>query len=292
MARDISIGSQSFEDIRTRGYFYVDKTGFVRDWWLSGDPVTLICRPRRSGKTLALQTVECLLSTRYAGRGEEIFGGLAAWEDPAMRAVQGTIPVAALSFARCKGATLDDCLASVRQVIRVAVDSHRYLRDSSAMTTDDLAFLSRVSDDMDAPTATSCLGQLCRMLEAHHHVKPVVLLDEYDCPMQEAWTGGFWDEMVAFMRALMNATFKTNPSLGRGLITGATCVSRESVFSDLNNLSVVTTSTPLYQTAFGFTQDEVDAALGEFDLTDECQGVRDWYDGFVFGGVEDIYNLW
>ena len=292
MARDISIGSQSFEDMRTCGFFYVDKTYFVRDWWHAGDPVTLICRPRRFGKTLALQTVECLLSTQYAGRGEELFGGLAAWDDPEMRGVQGTVPVIALSFARCKGATLDDCLASIRQVIRVAVYDHRYLRDSPAMTADDLALLARVSDDMDTPTATSCIGQLCRMLEAHHHVRPVVLLDEYDCPMQEAWAGGFWDDMVAFMRVFMNATFKTNPSLGRGLITGVTRVSRESVFSDLNNLSVVTTSTPLYQTAFGFTQDEVDASLDEFGLGGERQGVREWYDGFVFDGIEDIYNPW
>ena len=292
MARTISIGAQGYEDLRANGYFYVDKTGFVRDWWLGGDSVTLVCRPRRFGKTLNLDTVRCFLSSEFAGRGEELFGGLDVWADPAMRGLQGTVPVVALSFAKVKGATLDETLAGLRRIIRVAVDAHDYLRRSDVLTEEDRAFLARVSDDMPAEVAVDAINQLCSMLLRHHGVAPVVLLDEYDAPMECAWTHGYWDGASSFLRQLMNATFKTNPAIGRGLITGVTRVSRESIFSDLNNLEVVTTSTPKYQTSFGFTQGEVDAALTEYGLAAKHDAVRDWYDGFVFDGHEHIYNPW
>ena len=298
MARTISIGAQGFEDIRANGDFYVDKTEFVRDWWLTRDVVTLLCRPRRFGKTLNLDTVRCFLSTEYAGRGEELFGGLDVWEGGAedergrMRALQGAVPVVAMSFARVKGATYAETLDGLRQVIRGAVRAHDYLRESPAVTGDDRAFLDRVSDDMPVSVAASAVNQLCSMLRAHWGVAPVVLLDEYDAPMEAAWVCGYWDEASGFMRQLMNATFKTNPAMGRALITGVTRVSRESIFSDLNNLSVVTASTPLYQTCFGFTQAEVDAALEEYGLVELREEVARWYDGFVFDGHAHIYNPW
>ena len=292
MTRAINLGAQGYVDMRTHGDFYVDKTGFVRDWWLARDVATLICRPRRFGKTLNLDTVRCFFSMEFAGRGEELFSGLEVWEDPNMRALQGTVPVVAMSFAKCKGATLEESLASIRRVIRMAVDSHDYLRSSSALSDSDRVFLAQISDDMPNTITSDAINQLCSMLRKHWGVCPVVLLDEYDAPMERAWLGGFWDEASDFMRQLMNATFKTNPDLGRGLITGVTCVGRESIFSDLNNLNVVTTSTPLYQTSFGFTQDEVDAALGEYGFADKRQTVCDWYDGSVFGGVSHIYNPW
>ena len=292
MARTISIGAQGYEGLRANGYFYVDKTGFVRDWWRAGDAVTLICRPRRFGKTLNLDTVRCFLSAEFAGRGEELFDGLEVWGDPGMRALQGTVPVVALSFAGVKEQGLGAALASIKRVVRLAVDSHGYLRESPALSDGDRAFLARVADDMPADVATSALNQLCSVLRKHWGVAPVVLLDEYDTPMQEAWVGGYWDELVSFQRALFNATFKTNPALGRALITGVTRVSRESIFSDLNNLEVVTSSAPKYQTAFGFTQAEVDASLEEYGLAQERDDVASWYDGFSFGGVAHVYNPW
>ena len=298
MARTISIGAQGFEDLRANGDFYVDKTGFVRDWWCSRDAVTLVCRPRRFGKTLNLDTVRCFLSREFAGRGEELFGGLDVWEGgtdgqrETMRALQGTVPVVALSFANVKQRTWEDCLAMMRQIIRVAADAHAYLAESPAVPEADRAFLARVSDDMDEVTAVTCVQQLCSMLRRHWGVAPVVLLDEYDAPMESAWVGGFWDEASGFMRSLMNSTFKTNPALGRGLITDVTRVSRESIFSDLNNLEVLTVSSGKYQTSFGFTQDEMDSALGEYGLAGRRDEVREWYDGFTFGGVGHVYNPW
>ena len=292
MARTVAIGVQDFGTIREGGYFYVDKTGFVRDWWFAGDAVTLVCRPRRFGKTLALSTAEHFLSTRFAGRGPELFGGLEVWRDPAMRELQGTVPVVMVSFAKSKGATLEATKASMRRVLREAVEAHGYLRESPAITGGDRAFLARVSDDMDDAVAVDCLGQLCSMLLKHHGVRPVVLLDEYDAPMQEAWLRGYWDGMSDFVRGLFNAAFKTNPALGRALITGIARVASESIFSDMNNPKVVTTTSARYETAFGFTQAEVDAALAEFGYGADRGDVREWYDGFTFGDVRDVYNPW
>lgn len=292
MARTVAIGVQDFETLRKVGAFYVDKTGFVRDWWRANDSVTLVCRPRRFGKTLALSTAECFLSTRFAGRGPELFGGLDVWDDPDMRALQGTVPVVALSFADVKERSLESALAGMKRTLRSAVEAHGYLRESASLGEGDHAFLAAVSDKMDDETAANCLKQLCSMLEKHHGVRPVVLLDEYDTPMQEAWLSGYWDGMSAFVRSLFNSTFKTNPALGRALMTGVTRVASESIFSDLNNLRVVTTTTPMYETAFGFTQGEVDAALAEFGFMGEREDVRRYYDGFTFGDVADIYNPW
>lgn len=290
--REVSIGAQGFEEMRKCNAFYVDKTAFIPAWWRSLDQITLICRPRRFGKTLALDTVRCFLSLDFTGRGQELFGGLNVWRDEGMRSLQGTVPVVFLSFAACKAPTLEGALASMKQVIRVVVRKHDYLLESTTLNEDDRALLSRVSDDMNDVTAVTCVGQLCSMLERHWGTKPVVLLDEYDAPMQEAWSSDYWDGMSFFVRQLFNATFKTNPSLGRGLITGITRVASESIFSDLNNPLVVTTVTKKYETAFGFTEAEVATALEEYGIADHLQEVRGWYDGFVFGGQTGIYNPW
>lgn len=298
MARTISIGAQGYEDIRANGDFYVDKTEFIRDWWCARDQVTLVCRPRRFGKTLNLDTVRCFLSTEFAGRGEELFEGLDVWEGgklaqrDVMRALQGTVPVVFVSFARVKQQNFDDMLARIERLMVTAIGGHAYLCDWDGLTDGDRKALSTVRLGMGAEVCSNVLNLLCDLLYRYWGTKPVVLLDEYDAPMQEAWTGGFWDEASAFMRDLMNSTFKTNPALGRALITGVTRVSRESIFSDLNNLEVITTSSPKYQTAFGFTQDEVDAALDEYGLARKRDEVRRWYDGFVFDGVADIYSPW
>ncbi len=292
MARTISIGAQWFEPLRTSGCFYVDKTGFVRDWWRARDQVTLVCRPRRFGKTLNLDTVRCFLSTDFAGRGEELFGGLEVWDDAAMRALQGTVPVVALSFARVKQGGFPEMLRRINALMVDAVRAHAYLRDWDGLDGYDRTALDAVRLDMDAVTCTGVPNMLCGLLRRYWGVAPVVLLDEYDAPMERAWTVGFWDEASDFMRDLMNSTFKTNPALGRGLITGVTRVSRESIFSDLNNLRVITASSPAYQAAFGFTQAEVDEALAEYGLADRRDAVREWYDGFVFDGVAHIYNPW
>ena len=292
MARTVSIGAQAFDRLRDKGYFYVDKTAFVCDWWQAGDPVTLICRPRRFGKTLNLDTVRCFLSADYAGRGERLFGGLEVWEDAAMRSLQGTVPVVSMSFARVKQGDFDSMLTRINRIVSRATLQHAYLLDWEGTNDEERAALAAISPGMDAETCADAPNLLCGLLRRYHDVAPVVLLDEYDAPMERAWAGGFWDQAADFMRDLMNSMFKDNACLGRGLITGVTRVARESIFSDLNNLEVVTTSSSKYRTAFGFTQAEVDAALAEYGLEDLVGEVRRWYDGFTFGGASGVYNPW
>ncbi|MGN0076424.1 MAG: AAA family ATPase [Parafannyhessea sp.] len=288
--RAISIGNQSFADLRGAGGFYIDKTDFIRRWWDSLDVVTLVARPRRFGKTLTLSMVECFLSTAYAGRAD-LFEGLSVWGDPRFRGLQGTVPVVSLSFAGVKKTTFGGMVSEVTRLLRLALRKHGYLRESPALTPAERGEFAQLCDSMGESEAPTSLNALCGLLEAHWGVKPVVLLDEYDTPMELAWEHGFWDDAVDFVRDLFNNTFKTNASLGRALITGLTRVSRESIFSDLNNLKVVTTTTPLYEDCFGFTEAEVFGAMRDRGMPD-TEGVKRWYDGFVFGGVADIYNPW
>ena len=137
-----------------------------------------------------------------------------------------------------------------------------------------------------------CIKDLSGYLYRYYEKKVIILLDEFDTPMQEAYIHGYWNEFTAFIRSLFNAAFKTNPYLNRAMMTGITRVSKESIFSDLNNLKVVTTTSEEYATCFGFTQEEVFAALEEFQLADQKDAVKQWYDGFTFGSQQDIYNPW
>ena len=147
-----------------------------------------------------------------------------------------------------------------------------------------------VNADMDDVYAEKSLNRLCNYLSRYYGKNVIILLDEYDTPMQEAYLGGYWDEFMQFIRSLFNAAFKTNPYLERAVMTGVTRVSKESIFSDLNNLMVVTTTSNQYSTCFGFTEDEVFGALEEMGLAEEKGRVKDWYDGFAFGKDKDIYK--
>lgn len=292
MARTIGIGVQSFEKIRERNYFYIDKTDFIREWWESGDDVTLINRPRRFGKTLNMSMLEMFFSVDYADRGD-LFEGLSIWEKEEYRNIQGTYPVISLSFARVKETNYEDTRNKICEIIRNLFIAHSYLKDSAVMTDADKAFFDRIlSVEVRNTDITSSLYQLSDYLYRYYGKRVIILLDEYDTPMQEAYVDGYWDELAAFTRNLFNSTFKTNPWLERGIMTGITRVSKESIFSDLNNLKVVTTTSNEYATAFGFTENEVFDALEEFGLSDEKMKVKYWYDGFIFGDYKDIYNPW
>ena len=292
MARTIGIGVQSFEKIRERNYFYIDKTDFIREWWESGDDVTLINRPRRFGKTLNMSMLEMFFSVDYADRGD-LFEGLSIWAKEEYRNIQGTYPVISLSFARVKETNYEDTRNKICEIIRNLFIAHSYLKDSAVMTDADKAFFDRIlSVEVRNTDITSSLYQLSDYLYRYYGKRVIILLDEYDTPMQEAYVDGYWDELAAFTRNLFNSTFKTNPWLERGIMTGITRVSKESIFSDLNNLKVVTTTSNEYATAFGFTESEVFDALEEFGLSDEKMKVKYWYDGFIFGDYKDIYNPW
>ena len=292
MARTVAIGLQNFEDVRKGNYFYVDKTLFIKEWWESGDGVTLIARPRRFGKTLNMSMLEQFFSIDYAKRGE-LFEGLSIWKEEKYRSLQGTYPVIFLSFATLKETNYENTYEKICTLLQKLYVKFSFVKKSDALAEADKMYYDRVlMGRMSQMDATLALHQLSDFLYRYYGKKVIILLDEYDTPMQEAYVNGYWEELVAFTRSLFNATFKTNPWLERGLMTGITRVSKESIFSDLNNLKVVTTTSEEYATAFGFTEEEVFTALEECGLAEEKQEVKQWYDGFIFGQHKDIYNPW
>lgn len=291
MPRTVGIGHQNFEMIRNMGCFYVDKTHFIKEWWENQDAVTLIARPRRFGKTLNMSMLEQFLSIEYAGRGD-LFEGLSVWEEEAYRELQGTFPVIFLSFAGVKETSFSNTRKKICQIIKNLYNRYDFLLESSCLNEDEKEAYGKVSAEMEEYIASDSLKCLSDYLSRYYGKKTVVLLDEYDTPLQEAYVHGYWKELAAFTRNLFNATFKTNPYLERAVMMGITRVSKESIFSDLNNLQVVTTTSDLYADSFGFTQEEVWEALEEYGLSDQKEKVKSWYDGFTFGRRTDIYNPW
>ena len=292
MAKTVAIGVQNYSDLIENKYFYVDKTSFIKEWWESGDSVTLITRPRRFGKTLNMNMLECFFSNKYEGRGD-LFEGLEIWKDEKYRQIQGTYPVIFLSFANVKYTDIRPTKKTINGLLFEIYIKNRKLMEADCFSDDDRTLFKQVNEDMEDSVAAQSIRRLCEWLHRYYGKKCIVILDEYDTPMQEAYVNGFWDELVAYTRALFNNTFKTNPSLERGIMTGITRVSKESIFSDLNNLNVVTTTSDEYATSFGFTEDEVFAAMDEQGIPEiEKENVKFWYDGFTFGTVSDIYNPW
>lgn len=292
MARTVGIGIQDFEKVRENNYFYVDKTSFIKEWWESGDDVTLITRPRRFGKTLNMSMVETFFSSDYAERGD-LFEGLSIWTEEKYQKLQGTYPVISLSFARVKETNYEDTRERICQIIRNLYIKFSFLKDSGVLEKADKAYYERIlADTVSNADLTAAVYQISGYLYRYYGKKVIILLDEYDTPMQEAYVDGYWDELVSLTRSLFNSAFKTNPWLERAIMTGITRVSRESVFSDLNNLKVVTTTSQEYAQSFGFTEREVFLALEEYGLAEKRREVKRWYDGFIFGNQKDIYNPW
>lgn len=291
MAGNVAIGVQDFGDLIRKGCFYVDKTLFIKEWWESNDSVTLINRPRRFGKTLNMSMLEHFFSVKYAGQGE-LFENLAIWKEEPYRQLQGTYPVISLSFANIKEGDFQKTRTKICQILSNLYIKHDFLLSSGVLHEKDIEYFGRISKDMDDCDATLALYQLSDYLYRYHGKKVIILLDEYDTPMQEAFVRGYWDELVEFTRGLFNAGFKTNQWLERAVMTGITRVSKESVFSDLNNLKVITTTSDEYATSFGFTEPEVFSALERYGLAHEKENVKRWYDGFIFGKHKDIYNPW
>lgn len=291
MARTVGIGIQSFEKLIMENSFYIDKTDFIRQWWENRDDVTLITRPRRFGKTLNMNMLERFLSIEYAGQGE-IFEGLSIWKDEKYRNLQGTYPVIFLSFAGIKSSSFAEAKKGLFYLLEKLYNRYEFLLKEGSLNEKEKDYIKNISVNMDNYSAISSLGTLSEFLYRYYGKKVIILLDEYDTPLQEAWVYGYWNEMVEFIRGLFNSTFKTNPYLERAVMTGITRVSKESIFSDLNHLTVVTSTSEMYADCFGFTEEEVFTALDEYGMQNKCDDVKRWYDGFTFGKCRDIYNPW
>ena len=290
MRQTVSIGYQEFDDVIKNNLFYIDKTDFIKEWWENRDLVTLITRPRRFGKTLTMSMVEQFFSVQYAN--SQLFKKLSVWKEDSFRKLQGTYPVIFLSFANIKETTFVETRAKLCRLIQLLYRRYEFLLEGDTLSEDEKAEFQRVSTEMEDYEVSLSLQQLSCYLYRYCGKKVIILLDEYDTPMQEAYVNGYWDELSAFIRNLFNATFKGNSYLERALLTGITRISKESICSDLNNLKVVTTTSDEYADCFGFTEEEVFQALEVYGLADRKQDVKEWYDGFTFGNKTDIYNPW
>jgi len=290
MARTVAIGIQDFGQMIEENCFYVDKTHFIKEWWEGRDSVTLITRPRRFGKTLTMSMLEYFFSINYSGK-KDLFKKLEIWKEQEYRDLQGTYPVISLSFAAVKETDYEGAKHRMYQILTDIYQQYRFVRDSEILTEADREYFDRVSLNMGESDAAYALHKLSGFLYRYYGKKVIILLDEYDTPMQEAFVNGYWDKLVNFTKNLFHAAFKTNPYLSRGIMTGITRISKESIFSGLNNLKVVTTTSDEYADVFGFTEEEVFAGMDEHGLADKSE-VKKWYNGFTFGSKKDIYNPW
>ncbi len=290
MARTVSIGEQDFGELLTRNNFYVDKTTFIKEWWESEDKVTLITRPRRFGKTLNMSMLDRFFSIKYQGQ-DEIFHGLDIWKEEKFRKLQGTYPVIFLSFAGIKETNYPMTIRRLSEIMQTEYIKNYFLLESDVLTEGEKKTFKQMADHMEPEDAPMALHRLSDYLCRYYGKKVIILLDEYDTPLQEGYVGGYWNKLVSFTRNLFNNTFKTNPYLERAIMTGVTRVSKESLFSDLNNLKVITMTSTSYSSCFGFTEQEVFTAMDEFGLTNKDE-VKHWYDGFTIGKLRDIYNPW
>ena len=296
----VGIGKQNYESLIMSDCFYVDKTYFIKQWWESQDDVTLITRRRRFGKTLNMSMLNCFFSNKYMNRAD-LFEKFEIWTDEKYRKLQGTYPVINLSFADVKDDNFKNAKNSIISVISDVYRTHSYLIETDEITDaekgvfkalDAYSNNTNINKEISEDVICRAIKNLSFLLERYYGKKVLIFLDEYDTPLQEAYLGGYWDEMVGFMRVFFNATFKTNPYLDRAIMTGITRISKESMFSDLNNLRIVSTTSNMYETCFGFTEDEVFKALDEVGISDRKEDVKQWYDGFSFGKSKDIYNPW
>lgn len=291
MARVVAIGIQDFAALRQDDLFYVDKTEFLRTWWLSQDKVTVLTRPHRFGKTLMLSTIERFFSNRFTDQAV-LFQGLHVWQETSIRALAGSLPVIFLSLADFKPVNEAEALLTFKAKLKSLLDRFAYLYESVQVDAHIRQSLKAFNCESDDEATATILARLCLALTQHHGTRPVLLIDEYDALYQEAWRHGYWSKIVKRIETWSRATFIENQALGRALLVGITSV--EARLNLEPSTAVVNLRTPRYERAFGFTLGEVRAALVEYDLMSRFDEVQNWYEGFRFGFGQqgELYNPW
>ena len=295
MRKKLPIGIDSFEKLRTNDFYYVDKTGFIADLLRDWGEVNLFTRPRRFGKTLNMSMLKCFFEI---GTDKSLFDGLKIAEDKALCAeYQGQFPVIFISLKSVDGLTFEAAAAALRTVIGREASRFQFLRDSDKLTKEDrewyesLIHVDKGLFDMEDELLAGSLKNLSQLLAKHYGRKVVILIDEYDVPLDKAFQGGYYDEMVSLIRNLFGNALKTNDSLQFAVLTGCLRISKESIFTGLNNPKVHTISDVRYDEYFGFTNADVDEILKFYGLSSYKDVLRDWYDGYRFGDT-DIYCPW
>ena len=298
MRKKLPIGIDGFEKLRTNDFYYVDKTGFIADLLRDWGEVNLFTRPRRFGKTLNMSMLKCFFEI---GTDKSLFDGLKIAENKELCAeYQGQFPVIFISLKSVDGLTFASAVAALRTVIGREASRLQFLRDSDKLSDEEKALYRQLVQTgtaqggiyaMTDEALSASLNTLSQLLAKHYGRKVVILIDEYDVPLDKAFQGGYYDEMVSLIRNLFGNALKTNDSLQFAVLTGCLRISKESIFTGLNNLNVMTVSDPYFCDSFGFTDDDVKELLDYYGLGAYHDAMRDWYDGYQFGNVS-IYCPW
>lgn len=288
----LPIGISDYKKLISENYYFIDKTDFIRQVVEEGSLITLLPRPRRFGKTLNLSMLRCFFERTEGNVNRPLFNGMSIehWEE--FEKYQGKYPIITITLKDCKADSFEEVLGKIAKELRVEFARHKYVLDNPLMEQADVADFEALREGRAVQNQIEeSLGLLSNMLTLHWGVAPLVLLDEYDSPVHVAFDKGYYDRMIGFMKNFMSPVFKYNTNIFRGVITGILRVSKESLFSGLNNIDVNSILESTMCTAFGFTQEEIDGMLADYSLSDQREEVKRWYDGYLFGGVT-IYNPW
>ena len=293
LKRPMPVGIEDFKDLVTGNYYFIDKTRFIRELIDTQGKVTLITRPRRFGKTLSLSMLQYFFTLENAEENRQLFAGLDIEKaGEKYMSQQGTRPVVFLTLKEVRARAFANMTVLMAEFLRRLYGQYAYLGQSDALSSEDRQYFSDIlKSACGMEKMKFALSNLMAALEKHHQKKPVLLLDEYDAPILSAWENGYYRECIDFMRGFLGSALKTNPALGFAVLTGITRISKESIFSGLNNLKVCSVLSNHYNDIFGFTQDEAARLLAECGAADKVAELARWYDGYLFGSAE-IYNPW
>ena len=290
ITKKLPIGIENFEEMQKQDFYYVDKTGLIVDLLAGWGKVNLFTRPRRFGKTLNMSMLKCFFEI---GTDKSLFDGLAVSKEKALcETYMGKYPVVFVSLKGVDGLTFETAYRALCSIIRREALRLEFLLDSDKPTENEKKSLNRIlTGEYDDQDIRDSLQMLCTLLEKHYGQKPILLIDEYDVPLDKAYYHGYYPQMIDLIRAMFQAALKTNSSLFFAVLTGCLRVSKESIFTGLNNLMVHSISDPSFDEYFGFTDEEVGKMLSDYGLEAHHQEAREWYDGYRFGG-QDVYCPW
>ena len=286
----LPVGIENFAEIRTEGFYYVDKTGLIRDLLADWAKVNLFTRPRRFGKTLNMSMLKSFFEI---GTDKTLFDGLAISKETALcETYMGKFPVVFISLKDVDGLTFETAYGMLRRILQAEMSRLCFLEGSQQIPEDNKSALRRFLKEQDTQDdVRESLKMLSSLLYQHYGQKVILLIDEYDVPLDKAFQHGYYREMVALIRSLFGQALKTNDFLQFAVLTGCLRVSKESIFTGLNNFKVLSITDSRYDEQFGFTDAEVKQLLADYGLSSHESEMKEWYDGYHFGNV-DVYCPW
>jgi len=291
MKKQILIGESDFKNIIKEEGYYIDKTLIIKEIIQDGAKIILFPRPRRFGKTLNLTTLKYFFSLEEAEENQKLFSDLKISKEKEFEK-QGKYPVIYLTFKDVKKSKWNECLEYIKGIILNLYNEFSYLLNSNKLTQSEKNKINKILNECgNISDYETAIKNLSEYLYKHYNQQVVILIDEYDVPIQEGYLNGYYKEVIELMRNLLSGAYKYNKYLYKGVLTGILRVAKESIFSGLNNLEVYTILSKKYAEFFGFTEAEVKQMLSEYDLSEKFKDIQNWYDGYIFGG-KTIYNPW